>query len=321
MQRQDIQIRPFDRASDIPALLRLIQAVEDVDQTGQDSSEESLRAEFEWMGHDPQSDRWVAAETGKEDCLLGHSWTFSQTPARSILHIAVLPAARRQGIGSALLCTALDRIASKGARQAVSVAEVDNLAASAFLRNRGFEVAGYNRFFTADAAADLPAPRWPGGYKALPLSQFRDLAYFVEAANACYSTMWGHAQNTKPSTVEGYQQSMANYPEYFNPDGMFVVFDERDSVCGLCLGNLEQGGQERHQAKIIDSPAILPERQPEELLRPLVLTCMHWLNTLSDGEFRLETWGDSESAVSVYSDLGFTLLPHGLEAEFLLELA
>jgi GNAT superfamily N-acetyltransferase len=320
MQRQDLQIRPFEPASDIPALLGLIKAVEQVDQTGQDSSEESLRAEFEWIGHEPQSDRWVAVKAGDEDHLLGHAWTLSQTPVRSILHIAVLPAVRRQGIGSALLRAVVDRIAAKGARQAVSVVEIDNMAASAFLYKSGFEIAGYNRFFTADAAVKLPPPHWPAGYRALSLSQFQDLAYFVEAANACYSTMWGHTQNTKPSTIEEYQESMAQYPAYFNPNGMFVVFDERDNVCGLCLGNLEQEGQEGHQAKIIDSPAIVPGRRLDELLPPLVLACMHWLNTLSDGEFRIETWGDSETAVSVYNDLGFTLLPHGLEAEFLLEL-
>ncbi len=321
MQRQDFQIRPFDPASDVPALLRLIEAVEQVDQTGQDSSEESLRAEFEWMGHDPQSDRWVAHKVGEEYRLLGHAWTFTQTPVRSILHIAVLPTFRRQGIGSVLLRASLDRIAAKGARQAVSVVEVDNMAASDFLLKRGFDIAGYNRFFAAGATVALPPPRWPAGYKALPLSEYGDLAYFVEAANACYSSMWGHTQNTRPSTVEGYRESMAEYPQYFNPDGMFVVFDERDNVCGLCLGNLERDGQDGHQAKIIDSPAIVLERQSEELLKPLMLTCMHWLNTLSYGEFRLETWGDSETAVSVYNDLGFTLLPHGLEAEFLLELA
>ena len=53
--------------------------------------------------------------------LLGLARTFSQTSVRSILHIAVLPAVRRQGIGSALLRAVVDRIAAKGARQAFSV--------------------------------------------------------------------------------------------------------------------------------------------------------------------------------------------------------
>lgn len=314
-----IRIRPFRLASDVQPMLQLLEAIEEIDQLEQEISESALRAEFEWHGHEPELDRWIVESAEDKDAFLGYAWTFSQTNFRSVLHVAVHPHFRRQGVGSALLVEALERARAVGATQVVTLAESDNIAANAFLKRHGYIAAGHNRFMSAPAAVPLPLAVWPPGFKVRSLTEFRDISYFVEAANACYSTMWGHTQNTVQSTVEGYLKSVEEYPDYFNPDGMLVVFDARDNVSGICSGYVETDSESGRSIKIIDSPAIVPTYQSLNLLRPLVLTTMHWLNSLAGGDFRLETWGDSETAVAVYQDIGFTLLPHGFETEYLLE--
>lgn len=38
-----------------------------------------------------------------------------------------------------------------------------------------------------------------------------------------------------------------------------------------------------------------------------MLACLRWLNGLAPGDYRLETWGDSEEAVAIYRELGFVV--------------
>ena len=52
-------IRPFDVESDLPRLVRLLSVTESIDQSGEDISEETLRAQLTVPHHNPALDRWV----------------------------------------------------------------------------------------------------------------------------------------------------------------------------------------------------------------------------------------------------------------------
>jgi ribosomal-protein-alanine N-acetyltransferase len=67
-----------------------------------------------------------------------------------ILTLAVVPACRRQGIGAALLCAAMDRAAERGAASMVLEAAVTNQAARALYSAHGFTEAGLRRHYYAD---------------------------------------------------------------------------------------------------------------------------------------------------------------------------
>lgn len=313
------QIRSLKLATDMPALLQLIEAVNQADNINEQISESSLLAEIEWHGNDPEQDRWVIETPEITNTFLGHAWIFAQTIQRSFIHVAIHPDYRRQGLGSALLKTALERAVLKKVKQVVAVVEVGMAPAEAFLSHHGFVVAGYDRVFTAPGNEFLPAVTWPSGFKVRSLAEFQDVALYVKALNLCYSVLWGHAQNTRPTRVEDFSKAIESYPEYYNPQCMLVVFDEENNVCGVCSGTFQQNPESQSSVKLIDSPAIAPAYWSTKLIKPLVLAIMQRLNTFGEGDFRLETWGDSDTAVSVYEDIGFTLVDGGLEAEYLLE--
>jgi GNAT superfamily N-acetyltransferase len=304
-------IRTFNPEEDIPRLVTLRTDIEAVDQVGTNTSEAAVRAQMKWLGHDPRQDRWVAEAAEEQGRFIGHAWTFSQSPKRSILSVAVHPAWRCMGLGSSLLQIALQRAREKDAIQIVSGTEANNEVGRAFLECHGFSAIGHNRFLSAPEISSLPMVELPTGYSIQSFDTVNDLSILVKACNQSYQDMWGHRENTEPSTEEFYGELMRTEPDYFPPDGIFLVFTPNHVVAGVCFCRVE-GGQ-----KIIDSPAIAPAFSQKGLLRPLVLVAMHWLNGQTGEGMQLQTWGDSETAIGIYNELGFVLDENNHMIEYL----
>ncbi len=302
-----ITIRLFRPDADVPPLVVLLATIAAGDKTGATVDEATVRSQLAWLGHDPTRDRWVAEAPGDGSQLIGHAWVFAQSPQRSILYAAVAPAWRRQGIGSALLAHALPRARENRASQIVSATRAGRAASDAFLRRHGFLPAGHARTFTAPTTLPRPEPAWPPGYTLRTLAEVGDLALWAEACNRCYGDMWGHRENTEPATAEHHAELMRLYPSYFDPAGIFLLFAPDASLAGICSGRVEGGEAGEATIRVIDSPGVAPSHRHLGLQRPLVLACLRWLSDLGSGDYRLETWGDSEEAVAIYRDLGFTV--------------
>lgn len=304
---ETITIRLFRPDADVPPLVTLLNSIAAGDKTGAVFDEETVRSQLAWLGHDPARDRWVAEAPGEGSRFIGHAWMFAQSPQRSILYAAVDPAWRRQGIGSALLTRALDRAREMAASQIVSAARASHAAADAFLRCHGFLPAGHARTLTAPAALLFPEPAWPPGYSLRTLAEVKDLHLWAKACNRCYGDMWGHRENTEPATAEHHAELMRLYPDYFDAAGIFLLFAPDGSLAGVCSGRVEDGEAGGATVRVIDSPGVAPAHRHLGLQRPLVLAALRWLSNLRPGDYRLETWGDSEEAVAIYGDLGFTV--------------
>jgi len=305
-------IRAFKPEEDIPSLVNLRAEIEAVDQVGTNTSEAAVQAQMKWRGHDPSRDRWVVETTEAPGRFLGHAWIFAQSPTRSILSVAVHPAWRRRGLGSSLLQKALHRADETGAHQLVSATEANNTAGRTFLEVNHFFEVGHNRFLSAPSIAPLPAVEFPSGFTLQSFETINNLSLLVKACNECYRDMWGHRENTEASTEGFYSDMMQDDPEYFPPAGIFILFAPDHRVAGVSFCRMEAG------QKIIDSPAIVPAFHTPGLLRYLVLASMHWLNNQAEGDIQLQTWGDSENAVQVYKELGFTLDENNHVIEYLL---
>jgi ribosomal-protein-alanine N-acetyltransferase len=72
-----------------------------------------------------------------------------------VLTLAVTPEARRRGIGSALLRSAIERAAARGAAQMFLEVSVNNAAARALYAGNGFTDAGRRRRYYADGTDAL----------------------------------------------------------------------------------------------------------------------------------------------------------------------
>lgn len=307
----EIIIRNFQIEHDIPSMVQLRVDIEEADQLGDATSEESLRAQFNWPGHEPALDRWVA-EAVDTNGVVGYAWTFAQSPRRSIIHVGVDPAWRRRGIGRRLLDAANRRAKAKGAHEMVSGARAKSAAGHAFLRANQFTAVGTNRFFTATASSVEP-PIWPQGFVIKSLAELGDLTPVVAAGNGCYADMWGHRENTESLTVEYLQETMARFPDSYCPNGIFVLFAPNDEVAGLAFSRFEK----KNDRGVIDSPGVVPKYRHLALHRPLVQQCRRWLNEQASAECHLWTYGDYAEAVAIYEELGFILEPENQLTEYL----
>lgn len=237
----DYRLRTFDPAQDIPKMVQLRIEIEEADQVGADTSEASLRAQFNYPGQDPTSDRWVVEAEGAEG-FIGYAWTFAQSPMRSINHVAVHPAWRRQGIGTALMQAAIARARVKGTAQVVSGRIAKLEGSHAFLTLHGYQPVGNNRFFIAPANTIVDKPVWPVGFTMKSLTELDgDLEPVVRASNACYADMWGHRENTELLTVTYLQETMTRFAGSYDPAGIFVLFAPDGDVAGLCFSRVEKG--------------------------------------------------------------------------------
>ena len=306
-----IHIRPFNPQLDIPGLVSLKTEIEAIDQVGTNTSEAAVQAQMKWLGHDPAKDRWVAVSLDNQDRFVGHAWIFAQSPKRSIVSVVVHPALRRKGLGSSLLARTLIRARELDAEQVVSGAEANNKVGDSFLKHFGFSAVGHARIMFSPENYPIQVPEWPKGYTVRNFIEVHDLSILVRACNCCYEDMWGHRENTVLSTVEFYADLMKQYPDSYPPEGIFIIFAPSQSIAGVCFCRKED------QQKIIDSPAIVPEYRQQKLLHPLMLIGMQWLDTQAKGGIHLQTWGDSESAVRIYTQLGFTLNERDHTVEYL----
>jgi mycothiol synthase len=305
--------RLFRQDEDLPRLIHLRAEIEAAEKAGNDISEAAARATLNWPGHDPTQDRWVAETPDNPDWLIGHAWVRAQSKERTIIYAATHPDWRRRGVGSALLERALARAHEHGATHVTAAADVKNREADAFLCHNGFWPVGNNRFFCASAGIPLAEPNWPAGYAVRSYAEVQDLSTLVEVFNRSYNDMWGHRENTKGAMTEEYlAESMAKYPEWYIPEGIFIAFAPDGDVAGVCKALLGTGVEEpgEESRKIVDSPGVVPEHRDQKLQRPLTLTAMHWLRAHGPGPIELHTYGDKEKTVEIYRELGFVLEEH-----------
>jgi hypothetical protein len=155
------------------------------------------------------------------------------------------------------------------------------------LKARGFELAGHSRFMTAGEEVLPEKPVWPLGFSLRSYQEMGDLSLLVEGSNRCYCDMWGHRENLVPASADRFLDRMNSHPNYYIPEGIFILFDPGGDLAGICFNRLE--GETKK--KVIDSPGVVPKHRHLGLQRPLVQASMHWLNQQAEGETHLYSWG------------------------------
>ena len=300
-------IRPFEPGADFPRLVRLLAAVEAVDQSGEDVGEDRVRDLMRAPGHDPAHDRWAAVSPGDPDSLVGYGALWKSPASESAeTDGAVHPDWRRRGLGGQLLARALARAGELGACAVGAYAGAGNPAAQAFLRTHGFARIAANTLLRAQADHPFPAPMWPAGYQPRTYAEVADLAVLVEAFNRSHEGLWGH----HPVTAE----MVAGWLPEMPADGIFLAIAPGGQVAGICRGELDQRLSARRGAATayIDAPGVVPEHREADLRRPLLLTAIAWLVPQGPAAIELESWGDAPETLAEYEALGFAVARQAL---------
>jgi mycothiol synthase len=302
-------IRPFDPKADLPRLVVLLRTVEEADQDGEDTSEQTQRMYMSLPNHNPAQDRWVIEADVTPGKLVGYASTWarnvwSPTVERAESYIAVLPEHRRKGLGSALMEQIMHRARQLGTTHVVMHANEHNLASNDFLNRHGFEPVGDNWLLRTPGLLDLEQPEWPADYAIATYAQVQDLSSLLKARES-FQDMWGH-YGPRP----GDEHKVA-WLERVDHEGIFMVFCPGGEVAGYCLA-LEKGleQQESIPEGYIEEPGILPEHRNKGLVRPLVLTALGWLQTHGCKANTLDSWGEDEQTIAIYRSIGFKVVRH-----------
>jgi hypothetical protein len=129
---------------------------------------------------------------------------------------------------------------------------------------------GYARLQAISPLTEIDAARPP-------------LALVPELQIACFSGVWGH---DRPALEP-------------DPDAIFVGLHESRAWVGICEIDLERS--------LIDSPGLLAPFRTADRYARLVRVAS---SLLAPGLVTLETWGDTESTLAAYRELGFELVEY-----------
>ena len=304
----DFTARLFRPADDLIPLVELHNAVEEAEGRPATLTLERMRSALDA----PHLYRWVVALPGKgaatadapEGWLAGYGVLYQQHAERCYGDVKVHPEWRRRGIGKELTAALVDKVVELRTRYLAIDVDHTNQDAIRFLLTQGFRFRGDTWALIAPAELDLPMPEWPAGYSVKPYVEIHDLPLMVALSNRTFGDLWGHWENT-PGLVD--EARMTETLGYYDPQGVFVVFDSTGAAVAHCRALAATDGESPH---ILDQPGVVTECRDEGLHVPLALTAAHWLRAGGDRPIRLESWGDSRETIAAYEALGFKLADH-----------
>lgn len=298
-------IRHYNPEKDLHSLHLMLTEIESIDRDGEDTSEEYLLGSLQWPNYRPEQDVWVAEVDGK---LVGYGVALEQPSQRCTIYFVVHPSQRRQGLGSQLLELTLNRAREFGSTSVLVYANGHNEASNSFLRHHGFQQVGSSGSLNAPASINFPAPEFPAGWTLKKYSEVNEPRTLLHALNVCYQSMWGHQHNDNPSEEE---LRSPRFLKYYSAEDILLLYNEKNDVIGIC--SLKSEGKKDGTGEVsdlLDGPGILQEYRDKGYQRQMVLAGIQHLRRHHAHPITLEFWGESESALDSYRELGFEMVNH-----------
>jgi len=289
---------------DIPRMAALLGEAEAVDHSGEDTSEEMLREQLTWVGHDLVRDRWMVELSSEPGKIIAYS-TLWKTPSNLHADITVVvhPAWRGRGIGGELLMRTLHSAREAHAESVLAYVDVKHTAANNFLLRRGFAPVSAYTVMSLAAAVSSAAPAWPAdGYVVRPYSDVQDFSMLLQAFNRCYEGLWGHHHLSE-------DELNAWFPA-IDQEGMLLLYAPNGDLVGICRVEMSEQLSHKYGKPLgyVDSPGIVSEYRDKGLFVPLLQAGVQWLRERERVDIELESWGDDAVTLAQYQGLGFTIV-------------
>lgn len=296
-------IRHYNPENDLTPLSKMLTEIESIDRDGEDTSEEALHTALTWHNYRPDQDVWVAEVEG---ALVGYAVALEQPSQHCTVYAVVHPSRRRNGLGIRLLTLTLNRAREVGAKDVLVYANEHNEASNRFLTNHQFQLVGSSGVMKAPVTIEIHPYEFPAGFSLKRYSDVNKPRILLDALNVCYLGMWGHQHNDQRSEEE---LQSPRFLKYYNPEDILLLFDEKDSVIGICSVKSEARKDEHDDFKdLLDAPGIIKQYREQSYQRQLVLAGIQHLRKKATRPITLEFWGDSENALNIYRDLGFEMV-------------
>jgi len=291
----EFEIRHYSPENDLSSLSKMLTEIESVDRDEEETSEKFLRSMLEWPNFHPGQNVWIAELNGN---FVGYGQILPRPESHASIYIVVQPSLRRQGLGSTLLSLALARARETESKTILVYANGHNTASLIFLKHHGFEVTGTSGVMVAPVS-DLPPAEIPPAYSLRRYPELGAPSIVVQALDTCYKDMVGHRQNVT---------SADRYMNYYGEEGIHLLFDNNETLIGVCAGKPLGKTDERGISDLLDAPGLIKEYRRQGFQRFLTLAVMHWLYEKGKRSITLEYWGDDENTIAIYRELGFELV-------------
>ena len=302
-----LEIRHYE-PPDLPALTKLINAADRVDDAGFATTERVLADRFAKPGVEPTRDLFLA--------FVGHTLIgyvqADRRPEPEIDRIGAIgivhPQWRRLGVGTALMARVPQRALEKRAGKPLFLEMVarERVAGAAELaRSLGMEAVRYFFYMQCGDLDHLPDPVLPPGIHLRPLDPSHDAARYTCAFNDAFSDHWGFTEMTAEQ-VEHWLRSPA-----YHPGDVILALNEGDEIAGFC--NLLFPQMEEAMLKsnppMVDDLGVVHRFRRRGLGRALLITGMLQVRSQGHAAVALAVDADNPNkALRLYESVGFKVV-------------
>ncbi|MEJ7728864.1 MAG: GNAT family N-acetyltransferase [Polyangiaceae bacterium] len=207
--------------------------------------------------------------------------------------VLVHPAARRRGLGRALLRELEAHAARRGAGAIQGITRQKAAAGAAFCAQAGFRLLVHDLRMRRPMDLAIPPAAWPQAVTLRPYRGAEDDEPWAELANACFARDTVAVQLTAQSMEE-----MRDDP------GFEMRAAERDGrMIGFCWVN--QGGPE---LGVLQGLGVDANHRRGGVARALVVEALQLLAAQACTRVELTTEVDNEAAITLYRSLGFSIV-------------
>ncbi|MGH3543134.1 MAG: mycothiol synthase, partial [Mycobacterium sp.] len=244
--------------------------------------------------------------------LVGYACLDARSNARSnatdkivggVAELAVHPAHRRRGVGSALVAALLDEVAGPGSAADGRLrlwAHGEQPGAAALAGHFGFHKARVLWRMGRSLRTPLPAVELPEGVRLRPLRVSHDEQAVIEVNNRAF------AWHPEQAGWDIAQITLRQAEPWFDPDGVLLAVDDSDRLLGFHWTKVHgrEGGHEPIGEVYI--VGVDPSAQGRRLGTALTLAGLAYLRDKGLSQVMLYVEADNAPAISVYRRLGFT---------------
>lgn len=290
--------RAFNPATDFPALVELLNEAAKAD-SGTPTTETEQREQTKMLDYYGLFKQWVVLETGHEEKLLAHASSYQQnaTTPHAGFAITVHPDHRHKQLDARLL-EVVKEDAKQRRLEYISAFVNEGDSFQTFLSRQHFKREGAFRLLSLSIDHSVSVPEIPSAFTLRTYEEIKDINVLVEIANTGLSDLPGHGV----ANVESKKRMLETNPD----DATYLLFDANNRIIGS-VGVRLQGAE-----GTVDSPAIVPEYRTPELYKTLVLLGLHDLTKRGCKQVQMYSWGDYDSTIAAYAELGFKTTVHEL---------